>query len=472
MKSSLSLLLVLSLFSGSAHAGEFRAGAAAIDITPTKWPVYLVGSFRERPATKAWDRLHARAIVLDDGRTRLAIVLVDSCMIPRELFDEVKQRASKQTGIRSDRMLMAATHTHSAPASLDRLFAKASPEYLEVLKSGIVKAVEQANAHLEPAEFGYGRIDIPEHVHNRRWFMKPGGIAPNPFGEITDQVRMNPPRGRGLLERPAGPVDPQLTFLSFRALDGRPIALLANYSLHYVGGIPAGGVSADYFGEFARQIKRRIVTQADERHPPFVGILSNGTSGDVNNINFRHPQPRKKPFEQLRYVASDLAEKVYQAYQTTPHRRSVTLAMAQRELVLNIRKPTEQQLARAKQFLAEPDDSKLPRRAKAYARFCLQLAEMPPTAALILQAIRIGDVGVAAIPCEVFAEIGLEIKDQSPIKPTFTIELANGWYRYLPTPRQHRLGGYETWLGTNMLEIHASEKIEQVVLKLLRDVAR
>ncbi len=122
----------------------------------------LVGSFSERAAEKAWDPLSARALVLDDGQTRLAIVIVDSCLIPRSLFDEVKQRASKATGIRTDHMLMAATHTHSAPASLDRLFAKASDEYLEVLKQGIVEAVKQANANLEPAEIGWGQVDVPD----------------------------------------------------------------------------------------------------------------------------------------------------------------------------------------------------------------------------------------------------------------------------------------------------------------------
>ncbi len=477
MKVRLALLLLVLTFNSpmsgnSALAGEFRAGAAVGDITPTKWPVFLVGSFSERGAERAWDRLHARALVLDDGETRLAIVVVDSCLIPRTLFDEVKQRAFKETGIRPERMLMSATHTHSAPASLDRLFAKASGEYIEVLKRGIVEAVKRAAENLEPAEIGFGQIDIPQHVHNRRWHMKPGGIVPNPFGEVTDQVRMNPPRGRGLLDRPAGPTDPELTFLSVRTRGGRPIALLANYSLHYVGGVPAGGVSADYFGEFARQIESRMAPPGGDRKVPFVGIMSNGTSGDINNINFRNPQPRKKPFEQIRYVAGDVADKIFQAYQQTQHRPSITLAMAQRELELNIRKPTPEQLARAKRFLAEPDESKLPPRAKAYARFAIQLAELPPTDKLILQAIRIGDVGIAAIPCEVFAEIGLEIKDQSPLETTFTIELANGWNRYLPTPRQHRLGGYETWLGTNMLEIEASEKIERVVLELLHEVAK
>ncbi|MDP6720159.1 MAG: neutral/alkaline non-lysosomal ceramidase N-terminal domain-containing protein [Pirellulaceae bacterium] len=473
MKTRLTLLLLLLFLTPNLlSAAEFRAGTAVGDITPTTWPVYLVGSFSERGAEKAWDPLSARALVLDDGETRLAIVVVDSCLIPRSLFDDAKQRASKETGIRTDHMLMSATHTHSAPASLDRVFAKVSDAYLKVLKGGIVEAIKRANANLEPAEVGWGQVDVPEHVHNRRWHMKPGGIVPNPFGETTDQVRMNPPRGRGLLDRPAGPTDPQLSFISIRATTGRPIALLANYSLHYVGGVLPGGVSADYFGEFARQIKQRIAPNEDAGNPPFVGIMSNGTSGDINNINFHNPQPGKKPFEQIRYVANSVADEVLQAYKKTKHRESITLAMAQRELTLDIRKPTAKQLALAKQFLAEPDESKLPPRAKAYAEFGVRLAEMPPTEDIILQAIRIGDVGIASIPCEVFAEIGLDIKDRSPLKTTFTIELANGWNRYLPTPRQHRLGGYETWLGTNMLEIHASEKIEHVVLDLLNDVSR
>jgi len=471
MNTRMLLLLLVLLVPNLLAAAEFRAGAAVGDITPTKWPVYLVGSFSERPAKKAWDPLSARALVLDDGRIRLAIVVVDSCLIPRSLFDEAKRQAAQATGIRPDHMLISATHTHSAPASLDRIVAKASDEYLTVLKRGIVDAITRANANLKPALVGRGQIDVPEHVHNRRWYMKPRGIVPNPFGETTDRVRMNPPRGSDLLDRPAGPIDPQVSFVSVRAVNGSPIALLANYSLHYIGGVPAGGVSSDYFGEFSKQIKQRIAPD-DDSDPPFVGIMSNGTSGDINNINFRNPQPAKKPFEQIRYVAADVAEKVWQAYKQTEHRKSVTLAMAQRELTLGIRRPNDKQLARAKQFLLESDERKLPRLAKAYARFTLNLAEMPPTENIILQAIRIGDVGIAAIPCEVFAEIGLDIKRQSPMRTSFTIELANGWNRYLPTPRQHRLGGYETWLGTNMLEIHASEKIQEVVLDLLRVVSQ
>jgi len=299
--------------------------------------------------------------------------------------------------------------------------------------------------------------------------VKEGGIVPNPYGLTDDKVRMNPPRGRGLLERPAGPTDPDVTIVSVRSVGGRPIALLANYSLHYVGGIPSGGVSADYFGEFARLMERRLESK-DDGHPPFVAMMSNGTSGDVNNINFKNPRPRAKPFEQMRAVAKRVADAVSETYETIEHDGDVTLAMAQELLTLNKRKPTPSQLAIAREYLAEEDESKLPRRAKPYAKWALQLNEPPHTAELVLQAARIGEIGITAIPCEVFAEIGLEIKEKSPLETTFTMELANGHYGYLPTPRQHALGGYETWLGTCILEIEASEKITDVLFKLLDEV--
>ena len=85
---------------------------------------------------------------------------------------------------------------------------------------------------------------------------------------------------------------------------------------------------------------------------------------------------------------------------------------------------------------------------------------------MILQTIRVGNLAIAAIPCEVFSETGLEIKSKSPFETTFTIELANGHYGYMPTPEQHELGGYETWMGTNHLEKDASRKMVAALLEM------
>ena len=97
---------------------------------------------------------------------------------------------------------------------------------------------------------------------------------------------------------------------------------------------------------------------------------------------------------------------------------------------------------------------------------------MPPTRELKLQAIRIGDFGITGIPNEVFAISGITIKKRSPLKSTFTIELANGCEGYIPPPDQHALGGYETWRArTSCLEETAEVKIVSTVLDLLNKVA-
>jgi hypothetical protein len=469
----ISLFLIAATCLIHSAKAEFRAGAATADITPQKWPVPMVGSFSERLATHAWDPLHARALVLDNGSTRLGFVVVDSCYCPRELFDEAKRRAALLCEMPADHILASATHTHTAPASRDRREVDADPEYVEHVTRGIVSALHQATSNLAPAEFGWGRCEVPEEINNRRWHLKPGRMTTNPFGGTDDQVKMNPPRGPDVLDRPAGPVDPEVMFLAVRTPKGRPIALLANYSLHYVGGIPAGGVSADYFGEFARQMEKRLFPEGrQDALAPFVGIMSNGTSGDINNIHFMKPRPRKGPFEQIRHVASLVADRVFEAMPDVKYQREVPLAMAQSELTLKVRKPTTDRVAQAKEFLAEPDDKKLPPRAKAYARWTEMLDKHEGSEEIVLQAVRVGDVGITSIPCEVLVEIGLRIKDSSPLKPTFTIELANGHYGYLPDPRQHRLGGYETWPGTNILEIKASDKIEAELSTLLKKVAQ
>ena len=86
----------------------------------------------------------------------------------------------------------------------------------------------------------------------------------------------------------------------------------------------------------------------------------------------------------------------------------------------------------AKAVLAEKDEKKLPRLARYYAESALAIDKYPDTVNVKLQAIRIGDVGIVSIPCEVFAEIGQELKRRSPLRPTFTIDLANGYNGYLP----------------------------------------
>lgn len=443
----------------------FRAGAATSNITPPIGEL-IVGGFEPILSTNIHDELLARCLVLDDGRTRIGIVVCDNLGISREVCDEAKRLAQAATGIAGERILIASTHTHSGPSA--RPASPIVPDrelnaYQNLLVVRIVDGLRRAENRLEPARIGWGVGREPGQVFNRRWYMKPGPELENPFGGI-DQVRMNPPAGHANLLEPAGPTDPEIAFISIQSAAGRPIALLANYSLHYVGGVKSGDVSADYFGVFADRVQQLL--GADRLDPPFVGMLSNGTSGDINNINFRQPRPGLPSYEQMRRVAGGVAAEVVRVHQTLEFRDHVPLGMVQRELTLATRQPSSEQVERARRLVSGEEKSEH-RLAKIYAQRTLDMERAPREVSVVLQAVRIGDVGIATSPFETFAETGLEIKQRSPWKPTFTIELANGGYGYLPTPEQHRLGGYETWLGTSRVEEQASRKLTEQLVEML-----
>ena len=368
-----------------------QAGVAAVEITPRDWPLPLIGSFQYRPATGTHDPLNSRALVLDDGAETVAIAIVDSCYIPRETLDAAKHQAYTATGIATDRMLIAATHTHTAPPPAQGVglrgpepeqSAENEERYSRQLIDGITASIVDAFESREPVEIGWATADLPNEVFNRRWVMKEGTIPPDPFGESTDQVQMNPPFASPDLVRPSGPVDPEAFVVSIRTIAGEPLAVLANYSLHYVGGIPEGLVSADYFGEFARAIAARL--QVGDR---FVGILSNGTSGNINNLDFSKPRSRKEPFEQVRKVAGKLADVVARAHGGIEHIRKADLAMEQTELTLARRKPSLRILDQSKAILKGILPSELTRR-HIYAQRAIDLHNGPDEVSVVLQTIR------------------------------------------------------------------------------------
>ena len=132
-------------------AKVFRAGAHAIDITPEILPVIVNGGFLESQASKINDRLHARCLVLDDGKMRLAIAVVDTCMMTRELIDEAKELAASATGIPIDRMLISATHTHSAPSAMACLGTQLDKDYAKWLPGKIAEGIALAAEKLAPA---------------------------------------------------------------------------------------------------------------------------------------------------------------------------------------------------------------------------------------------------------------------------------------------------------------------------------
>jgi hypothetical protein len=331
-----------------ACADQLRAGAATSNITPPLGGD-IVGGFQPFPATHVHDELHARCLVLDDGKTRLALVVCDLLGIHRRVSDEARKLIQGRVGLPPERVLISATHTHSACSALGQNRFQHDPpldDYQRFVARRIADGVQRAVNLLRPAQIGFGTAEAPEHVFNRRWFMKPGTVPANPFGEI-DQVKMNPPGGSPNLLEPAGPTDPTISFLSVREPDGRPIAVYAAYSLHYVGGVGSGHISADYYAMFCSRLEQLL--KAEHQDPPFVAMLANGTSGDINNINFRQPRPRQEPYAQMRHVAHDVAQKVHDALAKVEYQKEIQLAARYREASIAWRRPTAEQLAWAKQ---------------------------------------------------------------------------------------------------------------------------
>lgn len=451
---------------------RLSAGAATSNITPQLGEL-IVGNWTPIPATHVHDELHARCLVLDDGETRVAIVVADNVGIPRRVLDEARRLAHERSHIPVDRILIASTHTHSATTARgSERYDPSEPldRYQTFVAARIADVIQRAINNLEPARVGWGSGSLPQQVFNRRWIMKPGPHLNNPFGG-TDKVVMNPPVNSPDLVKPAGPTDPEISFLSVQSAAGRPIALLANYSLHYVGGVPNGHVSADYFGAFARRMTRLLASGEDAGHPPFVAMLSNGTSGDVNNIDFRGGQKRLPDYARMELVANQMAAEVFGAMQGIDYRDTAPIRMIQRELTLDTRRPTPELLRWARETLDRPEGApaKHPRE-KIYAERTMRMAEMPARIEAPLQAMRIGDLAIVAMPFEVFAEMGLELKAKSPFTDTFAMSIANGAYGYLPTAAQHELGGYESWLGTNQVEVQAASKIVTMLIQMLAEL--
>jgi len=461
----LACLLTVS-FPASGQA-EFRAGAVVVDVTPDQLPVLVNGSMTSRSVSVVKTRLNARAIALSDGKEEIVIVVVDSCMLPRDLIDDVKKLASDATGIRPDRILISATHAHSAASAMGCLGTDADPNYVPFLRAKLVEAVQAARKNLEPARIGFGVINAADFTALRRWIRRPDRIVNDPFGNPTVRANMHAGRNWDDVVGESGPEDPDLSLISIQSKQGRPLAVLANFSMHYFGD---KDISADYFGLFSEGLKERLASKTSEGTAPFVGIMSHGCSGDIWRFDYTKPDApqNKHTLETFTNGMLDLAAK---AYETIEYQSDVDLAMAEARLPLNYRVPDKQRLEWAKRVVAETGD-RLPKNTEEiYAREQVMLDELKSTE-VVVQAIRIGEIGIATTPNETYALTGLKIKHQSPIKNMMVIELANGGDGYIPPPEQHLLGGYNTWPARSAgLEPQAEPKIAAAALNLLETVA-
>ncbi len=447
---------------------HFLAGAAQTDITPPLGTI-INGEFVAFYAHTIHDPLYAKALVLQNAGTTLAIVMVDICAMDKEFIKEVKKETTALTGIPAEHILIAATHTHFAGSILDLLGSPCDLPYRQSLRKKIVQSVAEAMQRLCPARIGFASVDVPEHVVCRRYYMKPGYEALNPVTGELDIIKTNPAGGEACIDKRASEMDPELSAVVIQSVEGRWIGLLANYSMHYVGDCTNGTVTADYFGVFARHLAAML--RAGDN---FVAMLSNGTSGDANIWDFLQPDRYPKEEHQKKeMIGRDLAAKLTEAMKDISWQTDPSLAAIYQEVSLKVRKPSPAELERAKKTVSQTDyrliNPDAEAMAKIYAREQVLLNEYPDTIEFPVQVLKIGDIAIGALGGEFFAETGLALKSTINTGKYFTVTMANGYTGYIPPAHEIEKGGYETWrCRTSYIKEDGEARVQSALLELVK----
>lgn len=453
------------------YTNSLWAGAAQIDITPPLGTI-INGDFTTHYAHTIHDPLYAKTLILQNSHCKLAIVVVDICVMPQDFLDGVKARINKELGIFPKNILISSTHTHAAGSIAEVHLVGADLGYRNKLPSRIVEAVRLALKKLRPAQLAFGSANAPEHVVCRRYLMKEAYTPINPLTGRTDAVKTNPVGVEKFIEGRASGTDPEVGFLAVKGMDGGWISMLANYSLHYVGDWENGTISADYFGVFAREMQQGLQA-CDE----FVCMMSNGTSGDANIWDFL--EPGRYPsgcFEKSQLIGSQIAKKVRMALTDLAWQSNPSLSAHYQTVPVKLNKPTSEELEKARHTVASSDyDCLVADEAglrKIYAREQLLLNEFPDTINCPVQVLQIGSGSIGGLPGEFFAETGLWLKEHAQRSHYFTVSLANGNVGYVPPAREASRGGYETWrCRISCLETDAEIKIRENLLGLINDSA-
>lgn len=435
---SVALTAALFAISQSTTAGPpLAVGVAEVDVTP---PIgyRMAGYFSERRSTGAHDPLFAKALVLQQGDVRGALVFCDLVGVGPSVSAAARRQAEERTGIPAVNILIAATHAHTGPlywgALRDYFHEQAirtsgtdpsEPiDYGACLADQIVAAIEAADGNLAPAELSAGFADQHGLSFNRRFHMRDGTVRFNPG-------RLNPD-----IVRVAGPIDPEVGLVRFDS-GGDPLACLTVFALHLdtVGGTEYSG---DYPYYLAQHLRERF---GDD----FVSLFGAGTCGDINHIDVSQNLPQKGQVEAER-IGSQLAETVVARLDSLEAVTTPSLKIARQIVAVPLQSFPPRRVEQARADLAKigTREASFLEQVETY-KIVAVAARQSEVIPLEVQAFRLADdVALVGLPGEVFVDLGLDVKRRSPFATTIVIELANDAPGYLPTRRAFAEGSYET----------------------------
>lgn len=461
-------------------APALLVGLAETDITPpVGFP--MAGYYHERLAEGAIDPLKAKAVVFRQADTAAALVVCDLIGIATDLSREVRRRASERTGIPAEHIVIAATHSHTAPDYMRELYLylagdpqeELRAKYIEQLISGPVDAIAAANEQALPAALHSGTATQTTPVaFNRRFVMRDGSVQ-------TWQSLSNPE-----VVRAAGPIDPEIGLVAIRDPDAGALrGVISNFALHLdtVGG---SRWSADY----PRYIER---TLRDAHGDGLISIFGTGCCGDINHVNPASTERNSaqvignalgttaatqldqlKPIEQPRlWVASQAAHLPLQPVDRQEAERSaelVDLARSGGNVNFFDHVTAYKTLILDQMLHPEPFVNAAEHITWGLSHALSGVGENIPVDVTV---ITLGpDVAIVCLPGEVFVDLGLAIKQASPYKTTLIVELSNAVETiYVPHRAAYAGGSYE--VTNSNLQPGGGEILVETALRLLRQSA-
>ncbi|HTU26406.1 MAG TPA: family 10 glycosylhydrolase [Pirellulales bacterium] len=418
-----------------------RVGAATAEF-PADDKMQIGGNIDPTYVQGQEGKLQAVATVIEQpGSGKFAVVACDVVAVTRAMIDPVAERIEKSCGIPPAHLLVNATHTHHAPATVHAHSFQAEPEFIKNVEDGVVRAVEEANSHLtDNCRFGFKLEEEPEIGQNSRQLLADGMI--NWIGSSVPIVR------------PTGPFDPQLPVLSFRGPDNRLISVIYNHSTHTIGTLRPNVRSPSFYGLAAQAL-------AEKWHAPVTFL--EGASGSTHRMG-------GSVAESIEKLERDVTAGVDDAV-VRPVPRIVAI---KRPFTFHVRTFDEAvEDRKVSDYCAKHAPGMLDVCLRSFRQSRLELKpEQGKERESWVQVILLGDVALVGVPAELFTGLGMEVKRRSPFKETYIAELANDWIGYLPDREAHQLGGYQTWMGLHSFaEIGTGERMVDQVVGMLEELA-
>ena len=447
--------LMSVLMATPAWSSDLRVGAAAVSITPPI-EIPMAGYYSERGAQGIHDELLSKSLVIEAGGHAAALVVLDLITTPRDLVDQARREIERTTHLRGADVMISATHSHTGPVvDRDNPFGGQSglvKDYLAGLPSKIAESVRRAEGRLTSAKAFSASGREHSIAFNRRYHMKDGTVGWNP-GKLNPNII-----------KPAGTIDPEVPVVFFESADGNPLATYVNYAVH-LDNIGQPKISADFPYTLSRLL-------ADFKTPEMITLFSAGCCGDVNHIDVRSGTPQGG-FSNASRMGTILAAEVLRTWPRLALVNGTSIRVKSEVVQLPLPAVSEAEIATARDVVSRMNDSKVVRpgffEMVAAFKTLDVVARQGRPQEVEVQVIALGnELAWVSLPGEIFVELGLAIKQDSPFPRTMIAELANGAIGYIPARRAYAQGNYEV-ISARCAE-GSGERLVDAALRLLKAV--